>query len=300
MINVSVDVLNLSLVHLRDNFQWERTTEKSFPGGVHYEHVSSAHENRYLNHFGQFIENIDFVFMDLHHELWPFAAKFETAKMRIGSPKSGDMGLCQKAVHCYFLIKAKLLLQTSSSTLGSCSQRRHAVWSWIMQAALYGQVVVKREHSLKATLSVIIFRISPMARSHERNEAMKQVTGMKFINGWLGSVLEIGWGGSEVPREFCSLLSKGAAAERSGRTSDQDASWASPFGGLMATSVGPPGATLKTLLRDYTSHLAWECLRIPKEKLETENDIWAYGFIPWNRPSWLFSKATSTVSTLRW
>lgn len=80
---------------------------------------------KYLNH----LLKISTLFLwTFYHEPGRFAAKFETAKMRIGSPKSWDMGLCQKAVDCFFLIKAKLLLQTSSSTLGSFSQRRHAVW----------------------------------------------------------------------------------------------------------------------------------------------------------------------------
>ena len=101
---------------------------------------------------------------DLQHALGRFAAECEAVGMRVSTSKSEAMVLCRKMVECSLRVGSELLPQakefkylgvlfTSEGKMEREMDRRIGAVSAVMRA-LYRSVVVKKELSRKAKLSV--------------------------------------------------------------------------------------------------------------------------------------------------
>jgi len=101
---------------------------------------------------------------DLQHALGRFAAECEAVGMRVSTSKSEAMVLCRKMVDCSLRVGNELLPQakefkylrvlfTSEGRMEREMDRRIGAASAVMRA-LYRSLVVKRELSRKAKLSI--------------------------------------------------------------------------------------------------------------------------------------------------
>ena len=98
---------------------------------------------------------------DLQHALGRFAAECEAVRMRVSTSKSEAMVLCRKTVECSLPVGSELqpqakylrVLFTSEGKMERVMDRRIGAASAVMRA-LYRSVVVKKELSQKAKLSI--------------------------------------------------------------------------------------------------------------------------------------------------
>ena len=110
---------------------------------------------------------------ELQHALGRFAAECEAVAMRVSTSRSEAMVLCRKTVECSLRVGSELLPQAKEfKYLGvlftSEGKMEREMDRWIGAAsavmrALYRSVVVKKELSRKAKLSM--FQPSPMVMS---------------------------------------------------------------------------------------------------------------------------------------
>jgi len=162
---------------------------------------------------------------DLWHSLGRFAAEFEAARMRVSTSKSEAMVLCRKPVNCSHQVGTEALPQvkefkylgvlfTSEGKMEREIDRRSSVAAAVKQA-LYRTVLVKRELSRKAKLSIYWSGYVPtLTYGHE----LWVVTGrtraeMSFLCRVAGLSLEIGYGartsGGSLESSRYSFTSKG-------------------------------------------------------------------------------------------
>ncbi|TWW79207.1 hypothetical protein D4764_10G0002370 [Takifugu flavidus] len=236
---------------------------------------------------------------DLQLSLDRFAAACEAAGMRISTSKSEAMVLDRKKVECLLRVKEEILPQveefkylgvlfTSEGRMEREIDRRIGAASAVMRA-LHWSVVVKRELSRKAKLSIYrsIF-VPTLPYGHElwvmteRTRSQVQAAEMSFLRRVAGLSLRDRVRSSAI-REELGVESLLLRVERS------QMGW---LGHLVRMPPGrlpgevfracpsgrrPPGKP-RTRWRDYVSRLAWERLGIPPDELEEvagEREVWA-------------------------
>ncbi|TWW74351.1 hypothetical protein D4764_14G0003520 [Takifugu flavidus] len=235
---------------------------------------------------------------DLQLSLDRFAAACEAAGMRISTSKSEAMVLNRKKVECLLRVKEEILPQveefkylgvlfTSEGRMEREIDRRIGAASTVMRA-LHRSVVVKRELSRKAKLSIYrsIF-VPTLTYGHElwvmteRTRSRVQAAEMSFLRRVAGLSLRDRVRSSAI-REELGVESLLLRVERS------QMGW---LGHLVRMPPGrlpgevfracpsgkrPPGRP-RTRWRDYVSRLAWERLGIPPDELEEvagEREVW--------------------------
>ena len=235
---------------------------------------------------------------DLQHALGRFAAECEAVGMRVSTSKSEAMVLCRKTVECSLRVGSELLPQakefkylgvlfTSEGKMEREMDRRIGAASAVMRA-LYRSVVVKKELSRKAKLSIYRSIYLPtLTYGHElwvvteRTRSRIQAAEMSFLRRVAGLSLRDRVRSSDIRRELGvePLLLR---IERS------QLRW---FGHLTRMPPGRlplevfrarptgrrPRGRPRTRWRDYISLLAWERLGIPQEELESvagEKEAW--------------------------
>uniref|UniRef100_A0A8C6KHS8 Reverse transcriptase domain-containing protein n=1 Tax=Nothobranchius furzeri TaxID=105023 RepID=A0A8C6KHS8_NOTFU len=236
---------------------------------------------------------------DLQLSLEWFGAECEAAGMRISSSKSETMVLIQKRVECLLWVRDEVLPQveefkylgvlfTSEGKLEREIDRRIGAASVVMRA-LYQSVVVKRELSQKAKLSIYRSIYVPTLTYgcelwvvNERMRLRIQATKMSFLQRVAGLSLRDRVR-SSVIREGLGVDPLLLHIERS------QLRW---LGHLVKMPPGrlpgevfrarPTGRRPKgrprTRRRDYVSHLAREHLEISPEELAQvagEREVWA-------------------------
>ncbi|TWW61317.1 hypothetical protein D4764_05G0014070 [Takifugu flavidus] len=203
---------------------------------------------------------------DLQLSLDRFAAACEAAGMRISTSKSEAMVLNRKKVECLLRVKEEILPQveefkylgvlfTSEGRMEREIDRRIGAASTVMRA-LHRSVVVKRELSRKAKLSIYrsIF-VPTLTYDRVRSSAIREELGVESLllrversqMGWLGHLVRMPPG--RLPGEVFRACPSGKR---------------------------PPGRP-RTRWRDYVSRLAWERLGIPPDELEEvagEREVW--------------------------
>uniref|UniRef100_A0A8C6NQZ4 Reverse transcriptase domain-containing protein n=1 Tax=Nothobranchius furzeri TaxID=105023 RepID=A0A8C6NQZ4_NOTFU len=236
---------------------------------------------------------------DLQLSLERFAAECEAAGMRISSSKSETMVLIRKRVECLLRVRDEVLSQveefkylgvlfTSEGKLECEIDRWIGAASAVMRA-LYRSVVVKRELSQKANLSIYrLIYVPTLTYGHElwvvteRTRLRIQAAEMSFLQRVAGLSLRdrvrssVIWEGLRVDPLLLSI-------ERS------QLRW---LGHLVRMPPGRlPGEVFRacptrrrpkgrprTRWRDYVSHLARERLGILPEELAQvagEREVWA-------------------------
>ena len=235
---------------------------------------------------------------DLQHALGRFAAECEAVGMRISTSKSEAMVLCRKTVECSLRVGSELLPQakefkylgvlfTSEGKMEREMDRRIGAASAVMRA-LYRSVVVKKELSRKAKLSIYRSIYVPiLTYGHElwvvteTTRSRIQAAEMSFLRRVAGLSLRDKVRSSDIRRELGvePLL---LHIERS------PLKW---FGHLTRMPPGRlplevfrarptgrrPRGRPRNRWRDYISLLAWERLGIPQEELESvagEKEAW--------------------------
>uniref|UniRef100_A0A3B3BLN8 Reverse transcriptase domain-containing protein n=2 Tax=Oryzias melastigma TaxID=30732 RepID=A0A3B3BLN8_ORYME len=236
---------------------------------------------------------------DLQHVLERFAAECEAAGMRVSTAKSEAMVLDRRKVVCPLSVGGVRLPQveefkylgvlfTSDGRSEREIDRRIGAASAIMRS-LYRSVVVKRELSQKAKLSIYRSIFVPvLTYGHElwvvteRTRSRLQAAEMSFLRRVAGRSLRDRVRSSVTRRELGvePLLLR---IERS------QLRW---LGHLVRMPPGRlPGEVFRacptgrrprgrprTRWRDYVSRLAWERLGVPPEELEEvagEREVWA-------------------------
>ena len=188
---------------------------------------------------------------DLQHALGRFAAECEVVGMRVSTSKSEAMVLCRKTVECSLRVTSELLPQakefkylgvlvTSEGKIEREMDRRIGAASAVMRA-LYRSVVVKKELSRKAKLSIYrSIYVPTLTYGHElwvvteRTRLRIQAAKMSFLRRVAGLSLRDKVRSSDIRRELGVELLR---VERSQlRGFGQDATRAPPFGGFPGTS----------------------------------------------------------------
>ncbi|KAK0132808.1 LINE-1 reverse transcriptase [Merluccius polli] len=226
---------------------------------------------------------------DLQLSLDRFAAECEAVGMRISTSKSESMVLNRKRVECTLRVGDEILPQveefkylgvlfTSEGRMEREIDRRIGAASAVMRT-LHGSVVVKRELSRKAKLSIYqsIF-VPALTYGHElwvmteRTRSRVQAAEMSFLRRVAGLSLRDRVR-SSVIREELGVDPLLLHVERS------QMRW---LGHLVRMPPGRlpggPGGRPRTRWRDYVSRLAWERLGIPQEELAEvagEREVWA-------------------------
>ncbi|TWW52999.1 R2DM Retrovirus-related Pol polyprotein from type II retrotransposable element, partial [Takifugu flavidus] len=191
---------------------------------------------------------------DLQLSLDRFAAACEAAGMKISTSKSEAMVLNRKKVECLLRVEEILpqveefkylgVLFTSEGRMEREIDRRIGAASTVMRA-LHRSVVVKRELSQKAKLS--IYRVAGLSlRDRVRSSAIREELGVESLllrversqMRWLGHLVRMPPG--RLPGEVFRACPSGRR---------------------------PPGRP-RTRWRDYVSRLVWERLGIPPDELE--------------------------------
>ncbi|TWW59397.1 hypothetical protein D4764_06G0009270 [Takifugu flavidus] len=236
---------------------------------------------------------------DLQLSLDRFPAAYEVAGMKISTSKSEAMVLNRKKVECLLRVKEEILPQVeefkylgvlfmSEGRMEQEVDRRIGAASAVMRA-LHRSVVVKRELSRKAKLSIYrsIF-VPTLTYGHElwvmteRTRSRVQAAEMSFLRRVAGLSLRDRVRSSAI-REELRVEPLLLRVERS------QMRW---LGHLLRMPPGrlpgevfracpsgrrPPGRP-RTRWRDYVSRLAWERLGIPPDELEEvagEREVWA-------------------------
>uniref|UniRef100_A0A3B5Q4K1 Reverse transcriptase domain-containing protein n=1 Tax=Xiphophorus maculatus TaxID=8083 RepID=A0A3B5Q4K1_XIPMA len=236
---------------------------------------------------------------DLRLSLERFAAECEAAGMRISASKSEAMVLSRKRVECLLRVRGGVLPQVEEFKYlrilfanGGRREReinRRIGAASAVKRALYRSVVVKKELSQKAKLSIYrSIYVPTLIYSHElwvmteRTRSRIQAAEMGFLRRVAGLSLRDRVR-SSVIREGLRVEPLLLHIERS------QLRW---LGHLVRMPPGRlPGEVLRarptgrrprgrprTRWRDYVSLLAWERLGIPPEELEEvagEREVWA-------------------------
>nr|XP_049577496.1 glycine receptor subunit alpha-3 isoform X1 [Syngnathus scovelli] len=235
---------------------------------------------------------------DLQLSLERFAAECEAVGMRVSTSKSKSMVLDRKRVECPLRIGDEILPQveefkylgvlfTSEGRMEREIDRRIGAASAVMRT-LYRSVVVKRELSQKAKLSIYPLIYAPiLTYGHElwvvteRTRSRIQAAEMSFLRRMSGLSLRDRVR-SSVIRERLGVESLLLHVERS------QMRW---LGHLIRMPPGRlPGEVFRacpagrrprgrprTRWRDYVSQLAWEHLGIPRDELDEvagEREVW--------------------------
>ncbi|XP_049595828.1 leucine-rich repeat-containing protein 57 isoform X1 [Syngnathus scovelli] len=235
---------------------------------------------------------------DLQLSLERFAAECEAVGMRVSTSKSESMVLDRKRVECPLRIGDEILPQveefkylgvlfTSEGRMEREIDRRIGAASAVMRT-LYRSVVVKRELSQKAKLSIYRSIYAPtLTYGHElwvvteRTRSRIQAAEMSFLRRMSGLSLRDRVR-SSVIRERLGVESLLLHVERS------QMRW---LGHLIRMPPGRlPGEVFRacptgrrprgqprTRWRDYVSQLAWERLGIPRDELDEvagEREVW--------------------------
>ncbi|KAK0155726.1 Retrovirus-related Pol polyprotein from type-1 retrotransposable element R2 [Merluccius polli] len=194
---------------------------------------------------------------DLQLSLDRFTAECEAAGMRISTSKSESMVLNWKRVECTLRVGDEILPQveefkylgvlfTSEGRMEREIDRRIGAASAVMRT-LHGSVVVKRELSRKAKLSIYqSIYIPALTYGHELKEQDRGVAGLSLRDRVRSLVIREELGVDPL------LLREEPDEETRGRP--------------------------RTRWGDYVSRLAWERLRIPQEELDEvagEREVWA-------------------------
>ncbi|KAK0149127.1 LINE-1 reverse transcriptase [Merluccius polli] len=236
---------------------------------------------------------------DLQLSLDRFAAECEAVGMRISTSKSESMVLNRKRVECTLRVGDEILPQveefkylgvlfTSEGRMEREIDRRISAASAVMRT-LHGSVVVKRELSRKAKLSIYqSIYVPALTYGHElwvmteRTRSRVQAAEMSFLRRVAGLSLRDRVR-SSVIREELGVDPLLLRVERS------QMRW---LGHLVRMPPGRlPGEVFRarptgrrprgrprTRWRDYVSRLAWERLGIPQEELAEvagEREVWA-------------------------
>ncbi|KAK0132743.1 putative uncharacterized transposon-derived protein F52C9.6 [Merluccius polli] len=236
---------------------------------------------------------------DLQLSLDRFAAECEAVGMRISTSKSESMVLNRKRVECTLRVGDEILPQveefkylgvlfTSDGRMEREIDRRIGAASAVMRT-LHGSVVVKRELSRKAKLSIYqSIYVPALTYGHElwvmteRTRSRVQAAEMSFLRRVAGLSLRDRVR-SSVIREELGVDPLLLRVERS------QMRW---LGHLVRMPPGRlPGEVFRarptgrrprgrprTRWRDYVSRLAWERLGIPQEELAEvagEREVWA-------------------------
>ncbi|KAK0155407.1 LINE-1 retrotransposable element ORF2 protein [Merluccius polli] len=236
---------------------------------------------------------------DLQLSLDRFAAECEAVGMRISTSKSESMVLNRKRVECTLRVGDEILPQveefkylgvlfTSEGRMEREIDRRIGAASAVMRT-LHGSVVVKRELSRKAKLSIYqSIYVPALTYGHElwvmteRTRSRVQAAEMSFLRRVAGLSLRDRVR-SSVIREELGVDPLLLRVERS------QMRW---LGHLVRMPPGRlPGEVFRarptgrrprgrprTRWRDYVSRLAWERLGIPQEELAEvagEREVWA-------------------------
>ena len=236
---------------------------------------------------------------DLQCALGRFAAECESAGMRISTSKSEAMVLSRKRVDCPLQVGGEFLPQveefrylgvlfTSEGRMEREIDRRIGAASAVMRS-LYRSVVVKKELSCKAKLSIYrSIYVPTLTYGHElwvmteRTRSRIQAAEMSFLRRVAGRSLRDRVR-SSVTREELRVEPLLLHIERS------QLRWLGhlfrmPPGRLprevfQARLTGRrPRGRPRTRWRDYVSRLAWERLGVPPEELEEvarEREVWA-------------------------
>ncbi|KAK0140999.1 hypothetical protein N1851_021987 [Merluccius polli] len=225
---------------------------------------------------------------DLQHALGRFAAECEAVGMRFSTFKSEAMVLCRKTLDCSLRVGSVLLPQVKEfKYLGmlfmSEWKMEREMDRWIGAAsavmrALYRTVVVKRELSRKAKLSIDqSIYVPTLTYGHElwvvteRTRLRIQAAEMSFLRRVAGLSLRDRVRSSDIRRELgVQPLRRKELVEvvralhlirmPPGRL---------PLEVFWVRSTGRrPRGRPRTRWRDYISQLAWEHLGVPQEELE--------------------------------
>ncbi len=218
---------------------------------------------------------------DLQHAVGQFAAECEVVGMKVSTSKSEAMVLCQKKVDCSLWVGSELLPQVEREI-----NRRISAASAVMRTL--HQTVVVRELSRKAKLSIYqSIYVTALTYVHElwvvieRMRLRIKADEMSFLHSVAGLSLRDRVRNSGIRRELgvepvllrverSQLRWFGHLIRMPPGHLPVGVFWACP------TSRRPRGRP-RTCWRDYISHLAWECLGIPPEELESvagERDVW--------------------------
>ena len=156
---------------------------------------------------------------DLQHALGRFAAECEAVGMRVSTSKSEAMVLCRKTVECSLRVGSELLPQakefkylgvlfTSEGKMEREMDRRIGAASAVMRA-LYRSVVVKKELSRKAKLSIYrSIYVPTLTYGHElwvvteRTRSRIQAAKMSFLRRVAGLSLRDKVRSSDIRREL--------------------------------------------------------------------------------------------------
>jgi len=224
---------------------------------------------------------------DLQHTLGRFAPECEAVAMRFSPSNSEAMVLCQKMLECSLQDGSELLPQGKEFkylgvfTIEGKMEREmdRPIGASAVMRALYRSVVVKRD--------LTVHLRSKPAYGHklwvvtERTRSRIQAAKMSFLRRVAGLSLKDRVRSSDIRRELRVELLL-LPVKRS------QLRW---FGHLIRMPPGRlplevfrarpngrrPWGRHRTRWRDYISHLAWECLRIPREELESvagEKEAW--------------------------
>uniref|UniRef100_A0A8C6Q6L6 Reverse transcriptase domain-containing protein n=1 Tax=Nothobranchius furzeri TaxID=105023 RepID=A0A8C6Q6L6_NOTFU len=236
---------------------------------------------------------------DLQLSLEQFAVDCEAAGMRISSSKSETMVLIRKRVECLLRVRDEVLPQveefkylgvlfTSDGKLEREIDKQISAASAVM-LALYRSVVVKRELSQKAKLSIYrSIYVPTLTYDHElwvvteRTRLRIQVAEMSFLRRVAGlslrdrvrsSVILEGLGVDPLllPIERSQLRWLGHLVRMPPGCLPGEVFWARPTGRR-------PKGRPRTRWRDFVCHLARERLGIPAEELAQvagEREVWA-------------------------
>ena len=236
---------------------------------------------------------------DLQLSLDRFAAEYEAAGMRISTSKSESMVLNRKRVECTLRDGDEILPQveefkylgvlfTSEGRMEWEIDRRIGAASAVMRT-LHGSVVVKRELSRKAKLSIYQSIYVPALtyghelwvmteRTRSRVQAaemsfLRRVAGLSFRDRVRSLVIreELGVDPLLLRVEKSQMRWLGHLVRMPPGRLPGEVFRARPTGRR-------PRGRPRTRWRDYVSRLAWERLGIPQEELDEvagEREVWA-------------------------
>ncbi|KAK3555124.1 hypothetical protein QTP86_010013 [Hemibagrus guttatus] len=236
---------------------------------------------------------------DLQHALGHFAAECEAAGMRISTSKSEAMVLDRKKVACTLQVGGEFLPQVeefkylgvlfmSEGRMDLEIDRRIGESAAVMRS-MYRSVVVKKELSRKATLSIYqSIYVPTLTYGHElwvmieRIRSLIQAAKMSFLHRVAGRSLRDRVR-SFVTQEELRVEPLLLHIERGQLRWLGHLFWMPP--GCLPGEVfracptgKRPRGRLRTRWRDYVSRLTWEHLGIPPEEPEEvsrEREVWA-------------------------
>ncbi|KAK3566846.1 hypothetical protein QTP86_004550 [Hemibagrus guttatus] len=228
--------------------------------------------------------------LDLQHALGRFAAECEAAGMRVSTSKSEAMVLDRKKVACPLQVGGEVLPQveefkylgvlfTSEGRMGDHEIDRRIGAAAAVMRPMYRSVVVKKELSRKAKLSIYqSIHVPTLTYGHElwvmteKVRSRIQAAEMSFLRRVVGRSLRDRVR-SSVTREELGVEPLLLHIER-GQLRWLGHLFRMPPGHLPGevfracpTGKRPQGRP-RTHWRDYVSRLAWERLGVPPEELE--------------------------------